>query len=186
MLSEIYIFVTTQSASDIVRSGPRLARGLLTVVGCGEGLIWSCMERAVLSASPSLTSDYVLLVYDYGCGGHLAFWRPRDLNWTYIIGDWCGLSGINYYKGQFYSVSWNGKVWVFDVAEPQPLEPHLLVRLKDEIWNRHSLHFYLVELVGFKPLKGNNTGIQFKSWPQKQRWSLKKRICRETERLFSC
>ncbi|PHU28401.1 SNARE-interacting protein KEULE [Capsicum chinense] len=42
-------------------------------------------------------------------------------------------------------VSWNGKVWVYDVAGSQPLEPRLL---KDEIWNRHSLQFYLVEHSG--------------------------------------
>ncbi|KAF3647415.1 hypothetical protein FXO38_17044 [Capsicum annuum] len=76
-------------------------KDLLASQGRGEGLIRSCMERAVLSAKTSI--------------------GPISLA---------------------TGVSWNGKVWVYDVAGSQPLEPRLL---KDEIWNRHSLQFYLVE-----------------------------------------
>ncbi|KAK4338310.1 hypothetical protein RND71_042797 [Anisodus tanguticus] len=132
---------------------------LLASQGRGEGLI--CMDNAILSASPSFTSDCVLLVSYYegddsfledNC---LSFWRPDDLNWTNIVRTWSGkVTGINYYKDQFYFVTlWSGKVWVFDVAEPavpQPIvEPHfhLLIELEYDAYV-HLVQFYLVELYG--------------------------------------
>ncbi|XP_027083920.1 uncharacterized protein [Coffea arabica] len=40
-------------------------------------------ERAVLSASPSETSDYVVMVV-HGGGQYLGYWRPGDESWTGI------------------------------------------------------------------------------------------------------
>ncbi|PHT53858.1 hypothetical protein CQW23_08320 [Capsicum baccatum] len=40
-------------------------------------------RKAVLSASPSRTSDYVLMVIDGGIC-FLSFWRPGDLRWTRV------------------------------------------------------------------------------------------------------
>ncbi|PHT38441.1 hypothetical protein CQW23_22014 [Capsicum baccatum] len=54
------------------------------------------ISRAVLSASPSVTSDYVLAVYYSANFDHLACWRPGDLNWTYVDFDHCGESEVGY------------------------------------------------------------------------------------------
>ncbi|KAM3263548.1 hypothetical protein P3L10_000542 [Capsicum annuum] len=97
-----------------------------------------------------LTSDYVLLGSHYGGGGNrLAFWRPGNLNWTNITAEWGEITNISYFKGQFYSVSWSGRVWVIDVIGPKLIKPRLLVQLEDDMWREHhTIQLYLVELCG--------------------------------------
>ncbi|KAK4735251.1 hypothetical protein R3W88_009512 [Solanum pinnatisectum] len=50
--------------------------------------LWTSFSKAVLSASPSHTSDYVLMVMlPEGLSNNLSFWRPGDLRWNRIIWD---------------------------------------------------------------------------------------------------
>ncbi|KAM3343726.1 hypothetical protein P3S68_025816 [Capsicum galapagoense] len=114
--------------------------------GRGDQVI---IDNAIFFASP-LTSDYVRLVSYYGGGGNrLAFWRPGNLNWTNIIAEWGEITNISYFKGQFYSVSWSGRVWVIDVIGPKLIKPCLLVQLEDDMWREHhTIQLYLVELCG--------------------------------------
>ncbi|XP_060171460.1 F-box protein At2g26160-like [Lycium barbarum] len=115
------------------------------------------LNIVVLSASPSLTSNYALVVHYFAHHFyHLAFWRPGDLNWTHIDTKttWTHIDprtqdifrSIIYYKGQFYCATFSGQVFVFDVGGPsipQPIvEPSLLVR--QLIYD--SFEFYLIEV----------------------------------------
>ncbi|MCE0480515.1 hypothetical protein HAX54_037444 [Datura stramonium] len=121
-------------------------------------VIYHCVDKAVLSASPSVTSDYVLLVSYYAGVNDLAFWRPGDLNWNHIDKKWGAVSDINYYDGQFYVVGYDGGVWVFDIAgpnEPHPIvEPRLLFQLEDDMFKQPGMEFYLVEVSGALLLVG--------------------------------
>lgn len=80
-------------------------------------------QKAVLSASPSHTLDYILMVIE----GHIDFlslWRPGDLRWTRIkeqtphstIGD------VVYFNGHFYAIDFFGRILVCDVDGPEPLK----------------------------------------------------------------
>ncbi|XP_015084430.1 putative F-box protein At3g25750 [Solanum pennellii] len=125
---------------------------LMASNGLGDEVFWNLLEHAILSASPCVTSDYVLVVNYHANITRLAFWRPGDLSWTNIEMENSGaVMGINYYKGKFYYVTASGEFWVFQVpgpATPKPnaVEPHLLYWSEHDIFLQPSVQYYLVQL----------------------------------------
>ncbi|PHT37780.1 hypothetical protein CQW23_21353 [Capsicum baccatum] len=111
---------------------------------------YQCMSIAVLSMSPSFTSDYVLTI-SYYAYNFLACWRPGDLNWTYVdLDHHGGVSSMIYHKGQFYCVTNSGQIWVFGVPGPSIPQPIVVkatkvVHIANTIFGNYG---YLIELSG--------------------------------------
>lgn len=111
------------------------------------------VNHAVLSASPSLTSDYILML----CYGrpkyHLAFWRPGDLGWTKIHIQGAGaFVHIQFFNGQLYfNHGWN-LISVIDIPEPsnpQPVvKPRVRMVVEMEDLSIDTSRYYLVEVSG--------------------------------------
>ncbi|KAF5932283.1 hypothetical protein HYC85_028454 [Camellia sinensis] len=99
--------------------------------------------KAVLSASPSLTPNYVLMVI-HGAAKHLGFWRPGGENsWTVIETRDFLYEDVIYYKGQFYALSNQGSIFVWDVGGPNPTVARRVGGIKSELlWYMQP---YLVE-----------------------------------------
>ncbi|KAF3616349.1 hypothetical protein FXO38_34598 [Capsicum annuum] len=102
------------------------------------------IDQGILSANPSDTSDYALVVVRHHFA-MMSFWRPGDLNWTKINFKNDNLYNVVYFKGQFYVLTFDLEVWVFDIAEPI-VKPRLLVHQLSR--SNNSRKFYLVEVSG--------------------------------------
>lgn len=120
------------------------------------------LDKFVLSSSPSLTSDFVVMVL-LRCPRYLAFCRPKvDNAWTKVslehpnVLSLSGPSDIAYYKGQFYFMNYSsGDILVCDIDDTKkpkirddvvPYMPHnaklFLLR------NNYVKQMYLVESAG--------------------------------------
>ncbi|KAG5621522.1 hypothetical protein H5410_006740 [Solanum commersonii] len=76
----------------------------------------------------------------------LAFWRPGDLNWTYVdINQQKAVCSLIFYKGRFYFSTFGGEIWAFEVSGPSiDVRAIKLVTIE----NRKFQWNYLVELIG--------------------------------------
>ncbi|OIT31887.1 hypothetical protein A4A49_09271 [Nicotiana attenuata] len=105
------------------------------------------IRKAVLSASPSHTSDYLLMVIDVK---FIRFWRSGDLRWTKIYweeGTHFPYSDIVYFNGHFYALDFTGCIVVCDVTGPEPNKRHVVAQLP--FYLRHSRgQTYILESLG--------------------------------------
>ncbi|WMV43718.1 hypothetical protein MTR67_037103 [Solanum verrucosum] len=98
------------------------------------------INKIILSANPSFSSDFVVIISYSRHKNYLACWRPGDLFWTPIddVDEFGELWDIHYFNGQFYMITSSG-VWVID----EDYEPQLVIQ-KNNYGPRKQL--YLVEL----------------------------------------
>lgn len=106
---------------------------------------WTFVQKAVLSADPCYTSDYVVMVIE----GHyqfLSFWRPGDLLWTRIKKPvyFPQTSDVVYFNGCFYAVSYDGCVQVCDVVGSEPSKSLVVAQLAPWIDGK----YYILESLG--------------------------------------
>ncbi|KAK6932537.1 Domain unknown function DUF295 [Dillenia turbinata] len=102
--------------------------------------------KAVLSADPCLSSDWVLMIiYEIG---KLAFVKNGDKVWTGIDPPLGNCSDIYYYERQFYGVDYEGNIVNCDVQGPNPTAGHVISRLPISLKALVGFKFYLAEWCG--------------------------------------
>ncbi|KAH0690571.1 hypothetical protein KY289_017929 [Solanum tuberosum] len=108
--------------------------------------------KAILSASPSHTSDYLLMVID-GNQRFLSFWRPGDIRWTRVKCEginYCFFTDMIFFNDQIYSVDYSGCLLVCDVADvvgPELTKCHILAQIPTEPQDMPE-HLYILESLG--------------------------------------
>ncbi|KAG5618264.1 hypothetical protein H5410_018088 [Solanum commersonii] len=95
------------------------------------GDLWTYFHKAVLSASPSETSDYLLMVIEGGVK-FLSYWRPGNLRWTRIINK----------SPHVAHLDWRGQVLVCDIESNHTQVVAQLAREYD------GEELYIVESLG--------------------------------------
>ncbi|KAF6174630.1 hypothetical protein GIB67_006282 [Kingdonia uniflora] len=93
------------------------------------------IRKAVLSASPTWTSDYVVLAI-YGGDAELAFHKPGDIAWTQIGGRNM-VEDVTYYKDELYAVSYTGVVFAYDIRTSPAKERHVSGKSQYEAEDGH-------------------------------------------------
>ncbi|KAK4734503.1 hypothetical protein R3W88_008764 [Solanum pinnatisectum] len=114
------------------------------------GALTSFIGKTVLSASPSHTSDYLLMVIDGG-SRFLSFWRLGDIRWTRVT--WEGINyspfaDLIYFNGQIYTVDYSGNLLVCNVADvvsPKFTKCHIIPSQPHE---HIPEHLYILESLG--------------------------------------
>ncbi|KAK4857260.1 hypothetical protein QYF36_026185 [Acer negundo] len=114
------------------------------------------ITKCALSASPLLTSDYVLMVI-YGIKGKLAYFRPGDKVWNVV--DICNNVDVTYFKGQFYSINTRGQILVSDIKGDNPTVARIVASFPDG--DRYDESSYIVESAG-KLLVVFREGVQLR------------------------
>ncbi|KAH0703348.1 hypothetical protein KY285_017626 [Solanum tuberosum] len=107
------------------------------------GELWTYFHKAVLSASLSETSDYVLMVIEGGVK-FLSYWRPGNLRWTRLINKSPHVAhrDVIYFDGKFYAVDWRGQVLVCHIESNHTQVVAQLAREYD------GEELYIVESLG--------------------------------------
>lgn len=106
------------------------------------------IKRATLSANPSVTSDYVVVISYNTDVNHLAYWLPGDINWTLFDMDirprHGGVCNMTYYNGKFYLLTWGAEIFVVDVqSHDRRVESRLIYLNDNKDLFRHSIQYYL-------------------------------------------
>ncbi|KAH0690387.1 hypothetical protein KY290_018622 [Solanum tuberosum] len=130
------------------------------------GWLMSFIRKAVLSASPSHTSDYLLMVIEGGMR-FLSFWRPGDVRWTRVT--WEGINrrcftDLIYFNGQIYAIDYPGNLLVCDVADvvgSKPTKGHIVAQVPLDPEDGLE-ELYIVESLGSLFVIVRN-GVQFRS-----------------------
>ncbi|WMV42472.1 hypothetical protein MTR67_035857 [Solanum verrucosum] len=112
------------------------------------GYPWTFFHKAILSASPSHTSNYILAVIDENMK-FFHFWRPGDLRWTRIDNRNSPYKHIHrdlvYYTEKIYAVDWCGRVLVYDVPGSSTTHTQIVAILPPQ---HKGDEFYILELMG--------------------------------------
>ncbi|KAK6932425.1 Domain unknown function DUF295 [Dillenia turbinata] len=110
-----------------------------------NGITWlPHFLKAVLSADPCLSSDWILMIIYDGIG-KLAFVKNGDKAWTGIDAPISSCSDIYYYERRFYGVDYQGRIAVCDVHGPNPTAGLLISRIPTSLNALVGCKFYLAE-----------------------------------------
>ncbi|KAK6932528.1 Domain unknown function DUF295 [Dillenia turbinata] len=153
-----WLVVVSETNADMMMLHPFLRRtiNLPNPISLDEGLevngktwLW-WFDKAVLSADPCLSSDWVVLIV-YGEGGKLAFARNGDKAWTKICVNErvSGGSDVHYYEGRIYAVDFHGRIVACDVQGPNPTVGQVISRIPANLEEGMvGFKFYLAEWCG--------------------------------------
>ncbi|TXG50392.1 hypothetical protein EZV62_022916 [Acer yangbiense] len=103
------------------------------------------INKCVLSTSPSLESDYTLVVI-YGNTANLAYFRPGFKTWITIDSCRHHYFDVIYYQEQFYAIDFRGRITAIDIKSDDTVVAKKVANLPKKLDGANKL--YLVESAG--------------------------------------